>query len=62
MCLLKECFSFVNFKKFSMIGGERVEKRGGSSREEEGRQTQSGVGQEGFGEWLLQQDPGTSER
>lgn len=54
MCLFKECFSFVNFKNFSMVGGERVEKRGGSSREEEGRQTQSGVGQEGFGEWLLQ--------
>lgn len=58
MCLFKEC----NLKKFSIVGGERVEKRGGSSREEEGRQTQSGVGQEGFGEWLLQQDPGTSER
>lgn len=62
MCLLKECFSFVNFKNFSMVGGERVEKRGGSGREEEGRQTQSSVGQEGFGEWLLQQDPRTSER
>lgn len=58
MCLFKEC----NLKKFSIVGGERVEKRGGSSREEEGRQTQSGVGQEGFGEWLLQQDPRTSER
>lgn len=58
MCLFKEC----NLKKFSIVGGERVEKRGGSGREEEGRQTQSGVGQEGFGEWLLQQDPGTSER
>lgn len=45
-----------------MVGGERVEKRGGSSREEEGRQTQSGVSQERFGEWLLQQDPRTSER
>lgn len=37
MCLFKECFLFVNFKKFFMVGGERVEKRGGSSREEEGR-------------------------